>query len=41
MIIQGSWNTLGGGSLDLGDFLVPPKRLWAVDTLTGEVLYRP
>jgi len=41
MIIQGSWNTLGGGSLDLGDFLVPPKRIWAVDLLTGEVLYQP
>jgi hypothetical protein len=41
MIIQGSWNTLGRGSLDLGDFLVPPKRIWAVDLLTGEVLYQP
>jgi len=41
MIIQGSWNALGGGSLDLGDFLVPPKRIWAVDLLTGEVLYQP
>jgi hypothetical protein len=41
MIIQGSWKSLGGGRLDLGEFLVPPKRIWAVDVPTGEVLYQP
>ena len=41
MIIQGSWSTLSGGTLDLGEFLVPPKRIWAVDIPTGEVLYQP
>ena len=41
MIIQGSWSALGEGGLDLGDFLVPPKRLWAVDIPTGEIIYQP
>jgi len=41
IILQGSWSALGGDSLDLGEFLVPPKRLCAVDTQTGEVLYQP
>ncbi|MDI6830470.1 MAG: zf-HC2 domain-containing protein [Actinomycetota bacterium] len=38
MILHGDWAGLAAEGVNLGDFLRPPRRLWAVDRESGAVL---
>lgn len=39
MLVQGNWSRLAVEGVDLTEFLAPPKRLFAVDTATGTVIW--
>jgi hypothetical protein len=39
MLIQGNWSGLAEQGVDLTHFLVPPKRLYAVDAASGAVIW--
>ncbi len=39
LLLQGNWAALAAESVNLGDFLAPPQRLWAVDRSSGTVLW--
>jgi hypothetical protein len=39
LLLQGNWSALASEGVDLTDFLIPPKRLWAVDCSSGEVIW--
>lgn len=39
MLLQGNWNGLAAQGIDLTKFLVPPKRLYAIDATTGNVIW--
>ncbi|NPV58495.1 MAG: hypothetical protein HPY75_02385 [Actinobacteria bacterium] len=38
MLLHGNWAGLAAEGVNLGDFLRPPRRLWAVDRETGAVV---
>ncbi len=39
LLLQGDWSALAADGVNLSDFLVPPKRLWAVDCSSGAVIW--
>jgi Putative zinc-finger len=39
MLIQGNWSGLAAQGVDLTQFLVPPKRLYAVDPVSGTIIW--
>jgi hypothetical protein len=41
MLVQGNWSALAADGIDLTDFLIPPQRLWAIDTATNTVIWKP
>ena len=38
-LLNGDWAALAADGVNLSDFLTPPKRLWAVDCTTNEVVW--
>lgn len=40
LLLQGDWAALASKGVDLSDFLLPPRRLVAVDRVTGEVIWK-
>jgi hypothetical protein len=41
LLVQGDWRALAADGVDLTDFIVPPKRLWAIDCASGAVIWKP
>lgn len=39
MLLHGNWSGLAAEGVNLGDFLRPPRRLWAVDCESGAVIW--
>lgn len=39
MLLQGNWGALAADGVNLSDFLIPPQRLWAVDCISGDILW--
>jgi len=40
-LVHGDWAALAADGVNLSDFLVPPKRLYAVDCASGQVVWPP
>ena len=39
MLLQGDWSSLASDGVNMSDFLTPPKRLWAVDCASNQVVW--
>jgi hypothetical protein len=39
LLLQGDWAALAGEGVNLSDFLKPPKRLWAVDCSSNQIIW--
>jgi hypothetical protein len=39
LLLQGDWSGLAAGGVNLSDFLTPPQRLWAVDCVSGDIVW--
>ncbi|MBC7247494.1 MAG: zf-HC2 domain-containing protein [Actinobacteria bacterium] len=39
LLVHGDWASLAREGVNLSDFLVPPKRLWAVERTTGGIVW--